>query len=151
MTNGRKIGFQKDSEEVNTGKWDYYYPAGTILKVQSQSGFGIGYLSEESTAERVYLKPSLIYCPEFNDDGKDIPGYRLEEKLPTIIEKIGPITYIPLTQEYLDRLLSLGKKHKTTEYEHEIVLGSGRIIRSETHIVRVWNPPELPLRKSRKK
>ena len=150
MTNGRKIGFQKDTGDRNS-KWDYHYPAGTILKVQSQSGFGIGYLSEESTAEKVYLKPSIVYCPDFSDDGKDIPRYRLEEELPIIIEKIGPITYVPLTKEDLDRFLDIGKKYKTNRYEHETIPYSGRIIISETHIVRAWNPPELPLKKPRKK
>ena len=104
MTNGRRAGFLSDNEGSNSGKWTYDYPAGTILKVLSQSGSGVGYLSEDSTQDRIHLKPSIVFYPSFDRYGNESAKYRLEEKLPTVIERYGPITYIPLNQEDLEKI-----------------------------------------------
>ncbi len=147
MTNGRRVGFVTNREEDHTDKWSYDYPVGTILKVISQSGTGLGYLSEESTEERIHLKPSVICYPDFDIFGNDIPKYRLEDKLPTVIERIGPITYIPLLKEDLDKLLSYAKHENKNPDKKVPAFYSGRIIKSKTRTVRPWNPPELPLEK----
>ena len=78
---------------------------GETVSVLSQVGANIGTYVEGDDKSKIYLCPSIVYEPFYDERGEEIPNSRLEKKIPTIIETRAFITIQPVSQEFIDRLL----------------------------------------------
>lgn len=100
--NERVIGFNADNQ---SRKWTYEFPKKTLVRVimQGNSSF-IGYLSGESNLKQIYLHPCIVGEYLMMPDGKELPNYRFEDKLATIIDRGGVMAIQPISDNYLKRL-----------------------------------------------
>ncbi|MFA6023418.1 MAG: hypothetical protein WC781_05005 [Candidatus Pacearchaeota archaeon] len=102
-----RIGFMptnEEKEEIIEG-----YKIGELVKITVQGrGNFLGKL-KEANGDRIILNPSMVCEPLYDSEAKEIPQYRLEETKPTIITRAFVTTISPASEEYLNRLLEIGK------------------------------------------
>lgn len=86
------------------------YPIGTHLRIYMSGGVVLaGRLDDKETARELYLNPSLIYEPIFDDKGEIAQKkQRLEENLPITAIKDSIIGIEPISEEFFDRIARIG-------------------------------------------
>jgi hypothetical protein len=106
MMTRRQIEFSYGGNE----KEDSFDYTGKLVKIASQAGYLIGRVKNMGS-ERVVLLPFISYEPFFKSYGKDIPYYREETKIPAEIRFVPGMLIIPVSDEYIKRLLEINKHY----------------------------------------
>ena len=99
----KRTGFIQDRNEENK---DIYL--NRPVRIIMQGGTTLGYIHERNH-EKVILCPSIIHEPHFDENGEDIHCYRLENEIPTEIRTSAIQGIVPLSEEFIERLLKVNK------------------------------------------
>ena len=96
-----------------TNNNSYYHGLnGSYVVVNTRSSTFVGRL-ESDTHDTLILRPSVIHEPKIHmRDGemKNIPHYRLEERLPTIVNTIEVQSVQPTTEAHIHEIVSYDSK-----------------------------------------